>query len=531
MVLRLLGYGMICLILMAGQSRSGTPDNNPESVFYRYLEALKSMQWSEAEECWAPDYVEVSRRLGITYEGIPAKYDCASPLVRIIDGISGGGVGVSVDSVEIEDDWARILLQLVTATDTAAISYYAVRAEGGWRLDSPLRILTRSWDTCHTRYTTIRYTDKGRLNKYACQAMDEFIESCGRQLGLSDDDLGRLEKTKIDYYLCNDDQIQALTGYNTQGMADLPSDAVVTRHLPHKHELVHLMINYALKELPLYTLPFMQEGLACCLGGRWGRSPEVLSYTGYACLKYELADLDDILTFSDFRSTIGSPDISYPISALFVKHMIEDVGIEDFKRLYLELSGNDEDVRFWPIDHVRSVIQDAWNKPWEAIDHEFDQWWPAFVITNITPLSGKPEIDTRMEMSPRGGFVTYLDQDKTVNFFVKLKDEITKGFILLKDPDCQADREYSSRLFHQHLPDEEYGGERYGFRLSPGEIGFYDYYCDELVASYVFDFSFDHDSSGIARRNLEDNLYFLSIPRSILGIDRNYEFEEKLVTY
>jgi hypothetical protein len=36
--------------------------------------------------------------------------------------------------------------------------------------------------------------------------------------------------------------------------------------------------------------------------------------------------MEDILTYNDFHTTIGIPDVSYPISALFVGYLMEKAG-------------------------------------------------------------------------------------------------------------------------------------------------------------------------------------------------------------
>ncbi|NIP43245.1 MAG: hypothetical protein GWO41_04455, partial [candidate division Zixibacteria bacterium] len=179
--------------------------------------------------------------------------------------------------------------------------------------------------------------------------------------------IDRLQKEKIDYYLCTKEDLKNITGYDAHGLAYLSADAIITRHLPHPHEMTHLIINYTLDSVPLYTLPFMQEGLACMCGGRWGKSPEVINQLGSAILKNNLCNLDDILTLQGFNVTVGMPDISYPVSSLFVGYLIETMGMRDFKRLYLDLSGSSEGIDDYSKECVISKIEILSGLPFDSI--------------------------------------------------------------------------------------------------------------------------------------------------------------------
>jgi hypothetical protein len=521
----------LCFVAVFAAEIPAGERNGPEVLFRTYLDALKSGQWEEAEGCWVATDIEKSLRLGINYAGIPNKYDCASSLARTRENIRSGLVNVSLIDIEENDKGAKLFINLTTTADTTSFHYYSIKTDDGWRLSAPHHVLTRDWRVKSTLYARIYYTDASRVNSIACQSLDDFIESTGQVLALSQDDMSRLANQKIDYYLCDESQIKSLTGFETEGITDLPSDAVITRHLPHKHELTHLLINYALKNIPLYTTPFLQEGIACHLGGRWGRSPGVIAYTGYAVFKYELADLEDILTFNDFHYTIGSPDVSYPISALFVNYMIEEISMDNFKLIYRELSGTIHDIRGFSLDTVSSIIEKVWGKSWDDIESGFNLWWPQFAATGIMPISEEPgDIEPKM-IHDNGGMIAILDQGSTIGFFVTLGDDRTAGFLLLKDPAQESDEGYVSYLFKQHLPDEGYGGERYGIRLSPDEIGLYDYLCNELVASFILSFSGNPDSLKIVSRNLENSLYSLSIAKSVLDINQDSDYEKRLITY
>ena len=330
----------------------------PESVFNAYVQALVAEEWEKAETYWLPEEIRASKRLGIVYTGIETKYDCASPLINALEDIRNGDVQVTVTDAVHHDDWAQISVQLTALGESSAIPYYLVKSEGDWRLASPLFVYARNWKRHDTRYVTVHFNNASLINEYALNDLDGFVVSMGEHLALSEAEMERLEKEKIDYYLCSEEEIEKLTGFSTYGMTNLQFDAIISRRLPHYHEMVHLLVNYALKELPLYTLPCLQEGVAVCFGGRWDKSLQVVFQVGHFTLAQKFFQLEDVLTYDAFHQTVGNPDFSYPLSGIFVKFLIEQFGIERFKALYRELSGTDTAVRAFSLEDVQSKISE-----------------------------------------------------------------------------------------------------------------------------------------------------------------------------
>ena len=124
-----------------------------------------------------------------------------------------------------------------------------------------------------------------------------------------------LEKQKIGYIFCADEKgVEKITGFNAKGLAMLGTDEVVTSYQTHFHEVAHILINYKLKLLGLYTLPFFMEGFAVAVGGRGGMAPRVVTDLGYFLQKSGQLTYDSIFTFDQFRSTDGS--ITYPVAVL-----------------------------------------------------------------------------------------------------------------------------------------------------------------------------------------------------------------------
>jgi hypothetical protein len=351
----------------------------PERVFNEYLQALVAEDWEKAEKYWLPEEIRTSKRLDITYTSIKVKYDCASPLISSLEGIRNNEVKVTVTETIYHDDWAQMAVKLATDNDSVKVFYYITESEGEWRLASPLLVHTRDWKKYDTRYFTVHYSDESLINQHALEELDGFTVSIGRYLELSPLQMERLEEEKIDYYLCTEEEIKKLTGFYTHGMTNLQFDAIISRHLPHYHEMVHLLINYALKELPLYTLPCLQEGIAVCLGGRWRKSPGVIFQLGHFTLAQRIYRLPDVLTYEGFHEKVNNPDFSYPLSGIFVKFLIERFGIERFKSLYRNLSGTEAKVRSFSVEDVQSQVSITCEMPWAEIQSDFADYWKQFL--------------------------------------------------------------------------------------------------------------------------------------------------------
>jgi hypothetical protein len=387
------------------------------------------------------------------------------------------------------DDWAAITVYIASARDTISRQYYCVMTETGWKLVSPLHIFTKKWKNRSTKYTSIFYSDSSKINDIACLELDKFVSEVGKRLGLTRIDFDLLEQEKIAYYLCGDkDEIKNITEFEIEGMFMLADDAIVSLHLPHEHELAHFLINYSLRSKPLYTLAFMQEGLACLLGGRWGRSPESILYAGHATMNYELEDLDSILTRSNFNYSAGS-DISYPMSALFVGYLLEEVSIERFKKLYHDFSKSEDELNSLTIKNIHSYIEKASGKSWSEFMQKFENYWKGFDYCGITPTRIDLPNSTSNTIASDKFDISVWKQDNKYLFKIHFLDDLSRGVILFDGSNADQVEGYQSRIFGEHLPDTPYIGHRYGLRFARDEVGLYDYYCNKLLAIYTMGFT------------------------------------------
>jgi len=511
----------------------------PESVFNAYVQALLAKEWEKAETYWLPEEIQASKRLGISYTGIEAKYDCASPLTQMLEAIRSGDMQVMITDTVNHDDWTQISVQFTAVGESLVVPYYLVKAENDWRLVSPLFVYARNWTRHDTRYATVHCSDASLINEYSLKELDRFVASMGEHLALSEAEMKCLEKEKINYYLCSEEAIEKLTGFPTQGLTNLQFDAIISRRLPHYHEMVHFLVNYALKKLPLYTLPCLQEGIAVCFGGRWDKSPQVVFQVGHFTLAQKFFQLEDVLTYNGFHEVVGNPDFSYPLSGIFVKFLIEQlgkdsssflydgtfsfrkrkslVGIEKFTSLYREFSGTDTAVRAFSLEDVQAKIAEIYKTPWAEMQKNFAEYWGQFEFSGLVP-GGTPANEPIATMKSEQLAAQIWDSETSYFFEIRATTDMPKGVILMKDKSSSETENYQSKLFAEHLPNAGYDGEVYGLQFSADEAGLYNYYTDTLVAKYISSFSPSNEYW-----NSEERVMRFRLEKSVLKRITHYE--------
>ncbi len=154
-------------------------------------------------------------------------------------------------------------------------------------------------------------------------------------LQINKDRVNLLQKEKINYILCKDEnEIKTISGFDTRGIYILAYDEVITTFNTHYHELSHLLMNFKLQNLPLYTLPFFQEGFAVAVGGRGGIGRNILLNIGYFLEKSNYLKFNSILSKKDFVSENAS--MAYPAAGLYNYFLISNYGINSYIKLYLK---------------------------------------------------------------------------------------------------------------------------------------------------------------------------------------------------
>lgn len=490
--MRRLFFTILLFAIIGGSAFGEDIPNDPEAFCQGYLDAIQSGDWVKVREFWLPQEVEKSQRFGITYQGISAKYDCASSLITNYEKMAAGLIGISIENITSENNEAKFDIRQTYKSDTLLTRYYAQKIDGRWYLVSSMYANAKGWKKYTTRFANVYCHDTSLINDYALSMLDDFISGTGGMFGVEPERMSLLEKEKIDYYLCSENEFKKLTGYDAHGITNLPFDAIITRHLPHTHEITHFMINYALRDLPLYTLPVLQEGLAVDHGGRWGKSPAVLDQLGYVLLKNQYCSLNELLTFDNFNIDLGMPDISYPVSGLFVDYLIAKKGMENFKRLYLELSGSYDLLRSWDKEYIISVFEKYLGMNWISIQSDFSSFCQRYEEGDIYSVSKDIEGKSIKVLDLNGSHLRIYESADEYYFILDSLPDTAWAVLLFIEPEEKVNSAYQSGLFYEQLNKGAYGGQKYGLRFNSEEAGLYDYYTDIMKAKYIR--SFDPDS-------------------------------------
>jgi len=478
-MLRVITAALIVLTL----SISASAGERPDSILIEYIEAIKNAEWKKSENLWESEFIERSRRFGIEYDNVPAKYDCASPVVLAIDGIRAGLADYEITRVDADSSQAKITLRLSSATDTLTVDYYAAKKDNRWLLTAPVYTLSADWYHTETKYVKLFFSDSSQVNKYALDELDRFIEQTLKLFNVPDERAEILRREKIDYYLCTEAQFVEITGHEAHGIYDIPSDAIISRHLPHKHELVHLLVNFRLQNLPLYTLPVLQEGLAVAVGGRWGKSPGVLIDLGRVMVASDFASADSLLTAEDFYRT-GPADMTYPVAGLVVKTIIDTGGMDSFLRLYSSLSGSGDRVAGIRADDFKKSFSSVFGYDWETLKNRINDSLKV-LGAGIAASNENTPPNEPIHLQEDGITCDIFKDGEYYTFHISSSQPNANVAMLFSDTSTAINPKYQSWMFAEQCPDRGYRRYRYGLPVNSSEAGLYDYYLNELVAKSI----------------------------------------------
>jgi hypothetical protein len=446
----------------------------------RIIDALLSTE-SDSNICFDDSALTLSRRLGISYAGINRKcliaYDLDDSLkIRMRKNEVRYSVSITPDGNGYD---------LVTVNVPSRGLSRAFYFRNGC-LTSPFFSLTHGWRSISSRFFTTILRDSALTNPHAVGELDDFVLRVGSLLGFTDTDYSILEKQKILYYLCGDeDEIQHLTGFKTRGMYNLAYDAIVSTYNTHYHELTHLLVNFKLKHLPLFSHPFLQEGIAVALGGRGGLSADVVTELGTFLDESQTIRYPALLRRSDF--TFLDASISYPAAGAYNRFLIESIGTGRFLDLYRRHCGNPGDSSLERISESELPPPGDWD----------DARRRAREVSSIQ-FQKPADQDKLVWRSDRASI-----NERPDRYLFTVRDALLFG-------ECDTTRGRRSDRFTELFPGADYPGHRYAALADSQSVGVYDLWTNTLIASYNTSFDL---SSRMVPRNRE--FFLFSVPKSL----------------
>ncbi|MEE9449036.1 MAG: hypothetical protein V3V72_03210, partial [Ignavibacteriaceae bacterium] len=332
---------------------------------------------------------------------------------------------------------------------------------------------------------------------YSINRLEEFISGIFSVLNYMEDETQLLKEEKIIFILCKDeDEIEKLTGYKARGMFNLAYDYIISTFNCHYHELVHLLMNYKLKDLPLYTHPFLQEGFAVAFGGRGGKEPEVIRNLGYFIAKSKFLDYKKLLSSDEFRNFDVS--MSYPLSGLYNLFLIEDIGIDEYINLSLSYSASE----------MKSIKI-------KSEDFPVEEEWIEFLFDFGNDKNIKIDIPENHYINSIVDSSFRISEDDS-DYLFEIKDDILISTMEKED-------DYISKKFIELYPYMTYNGEKYLIRVEKNEVALYNLLTNNLIANYVSGFS-------ISMKTVpEENGYYKFLIRKNIFDESSKEWSIKIV--
>jgi hypothetical protein len=414
------------------------------------------------------DEILKSERLGVKYHGVEKKILISYELPEEIkNGIKSGKFKYEVKELLLSDTYTEVTFS-ITYTNFKKIFFF----NDGFVTNSAF--YTRLWTKKQSKYFNFRLQEPKYFNDYCVKRLDDFVDSLCNLLEIEPYRKELLEKEKIYYTFCKDEsEVEKITGFKSKGMAFLNTDEVVTSYQTHFHEIAHILINFKLQNLGLYTLPFFMEGFAVAVGGRGGMAPRVVTDIGYYLQQTGFLTYDSIITNQQFYNY--DANMTYALSGLYNTFLLSEWGAKEYLEIYEKVNGN--------LEFTRSINNDNLNFPPKERFKLFLNDYENEILINFN--------DTVKDFFEKSNQLSGNVLDKGNYFKFYVKNEIS--FF----PMNRIDMSYQSKFFSE-FSSYGYTQEQYFLLVDSIHIRVYNCYNDELISSYDQVFNLNQQSVPIS---------------------------------
>ena len=476
----------IVILLLSGSRANCQEEERVSSapMLGSYFDMIVSGNYESASFFWNRAAQDRSTKFGIEYENVPLKIDCTSPVVNNLN-VMKDYLQPPVKRVEdlFNGKYQKLIFSAIVKGENIEHNYFAQYDGKYFWLTYPQDIYSVGWSVKESEYFRVHIHPD--VEKYLTGLMfeeaDRFVERMGDSLGLTIYDMRHLQSTKIDFYYCASDEIVAqMTGQRTRGIYDKASSDIISSFFPHHHEVVHLLVDYRLRNLPLFAHPLFEEGLAVHYGGRWGKSTESLMPLGIYLYNEGLVSLDSLVSYNSFKNN-AEADIAYPLAALFNRFILEKIDKEKYFALYRKLSGSYQELSSLPADSVKQRISRALSfGDWDQLVSAFNEFLKTYKANEYVIMPGNS--GKGKELISDKGFVVK-NNGEWLEFEFDAGTE-TKGNLLFGQIDSSR-AAISAMFIEQYRNEIPFEGYRYGVRFDANEAGLYDYATNTLLAKYI----------------------------------------------
>jgi hypothetical protein len=419
-----------------------------------------------------PEELKLSERLGITYKQTKFKYLISNNINdSVLIKLRKKSLKYAFKIEPLKKNYS--ILKFQVPSKNIERDYYFYKS---YLISRPY-YYSRNWAIKKSDFFEFHVSDAISFNEYSIKKLDSFVKKMTKLLGFNKDEISLLKQEKIHYFLCKDEnEIKKLTGYNARGLYFLPYDYIVTTFNCHYHEILHLLMNFKLKDVPLFTLPLLQEGFAVAYGGRGGRTPSVILKIGLFLLQSNFIKVSSLFTKRGFYQNDAS--ITYPVSGLYVKFLFKTMGINRFIKLYKKYSGKAENINELKINTTELPPETKWK--------EYLNNYRSNRQVRISGINAKNYQDIIIRTK---NFCVY---ENNQAYLFKIRNAIT----LTPENSLQN---YVSGLFNELYAGKIYQNEEYILSADSNEISLYNLYSNNLIVKYVKAFSLKKET--ITRKN------------------------------
>lgn len=423
------------------------------------------------------DELKYSKRLGIQYESVKNKILIGYELPEEIQaGIISGKYKYEIKELPAENGFTEVTF-LVPDVNYSRVYYF----RNGFVTNSTY--FSSKWSGKESKYFSFSIEEPIYFNEYCINRLDQFVDMIADTLGFTISERRILEKEKIGYIFCKDENsVEKITGFKAKGMAMLGTDEVVTSYQTHFHEVAHILINYKLKKLGLYTLPFFMEGFAVAVGGRGGMAPRVVTDLGYYLQKSGILTYDSILTNEGFYNNDAS--MSYAVAGLYNSFLLSELGGEKYLELYKKVNGDLEFVKSITSHYLKLPDINKWNFFLQFYEKHSDYYFDE-----------KDTIKWIMRAQDIGYFPVKVNEN-WLKFFIQ-------DYFFLQYDYLPRKQKYFSRLLMEMFPDDSSKAnspDEYGIFVDSLNLTVVNFFNDEIMVKYDRNLSAYNDN--IPKKNV-----------------------------
>jgi hypothetical protein len=498
--------------------------NGPGETLRDYLRARMQGNLEAAEALWDPRDLRLSTALGIEFTDVEAGYDDYWMISAGAREARAARVQPVVQDSVVTGNWVHYTVVLQPRTESVAadtLSYLVKNNGGTWSVSLPFQEATADWTRRESRFIRVRTKKIVRFSQHALTAVDDEIARLFEAFEAPQAALLRLERIKLDYFLCDDeDDVRQLVGSMAREGYQPAAGRVVSRSLGDASVVVPLVVQLTLRKLPLHNEPLFEEGLPLALGGTATASAAVVLQ------RARNANLEGKNLPLVFEAGTAQ-DVALPLEALWNHILLESLGPKAFLELLRstghERSRQNDDDNSQALKGIEKslAMQDEalWRWAGEQVRHieptvqpGCDRWPPgvdglqAFLRWRDTEeqwsLQGY-EVDGRYEFAvgPHVPGPPQWLRNRVDSLAMEYAGEAPEWhqypptqrplgdpppiFFLVRAKLEEDLEPYESTLFSKQFLSRDYRNDLWGFFVTPDDVKLYDYTQNKILAEYV----------------------------------------------